>query len=44
MTGEYGSEKVNFIGLDDLIRNKKQSDRPTDRIDIDLLEKARRTE
>ncbi len=44
MTGEYGSEKVYFIGLDDLIRNKKQSDRPTDRIDIDLLEKARRIE
>ena len=43
-TGEYGSEKVNFIGLDDLIQNKKQSDRPTDRIDIDLLEKARRIE
>ena len=41
MAGEYGSERVYFIGLDDLIRNKKQSDRPTDRIDIDLLEKAR---
>lgn len=41
MTGEYGSEKVYFIGLDDLIRNKKLSDRPTDRVDIDLLEKAR---
>ena len=44
MVGEYGSEKVYFIGLDDLIRNKKQSNRPTDRIDIDLLEKARSLE
>ena len=39
--GEYGSEMVFFIGLDDLIRHKKQIDRPTDRIDVDLLEKVR---
>jgi hypothetical protein len=42
--GEYGSERVYFIGLEDLIRNKKQSNRPTDQIDIDLLEKARTME
>jgi predicted nucleotidyltransferase len=41
-TGDYGSEKVFFIGLDDLIQNKKKSGRPTDRIDIELLEKARK--
>ena len=40
--GVYGSQKVYFISLDDLIRNKKQSARPTDKIDIKLLEKARR--
>jgi len=40
VTGDYGSEKVFFIGLDDLIKNKKQSGRPTDLIDIELLEKA----
>ena len=39
--GTYGSEIVCFIGLDDLIRNKKMSDRPSDRIDIELLEKSR---
>jgi predicted nucleotidyltransferase len=26
VTGDYGSEMVNFIGLDDLIKNKKISD------------------
>ena len=42
MTGVYGSEKVFIIGLDDLIKNKKMSDRPSDKIDIELLEKNRR--
>jgi predicted nucleotidyltransferase len=42
VTGDYGSEKVHFIGLDDLIQNKRQAARPTDQIDIDLLEKARK--
>ncbi len=42
VTGDYGSEKVHFIGLDDLIRNKRHAARPTDQIDIDLLEKARK--
>jgi len=40
--GEYGSESVHFIGLDDLIKNKKMSDRPSDKIDIELLEKTRK--
>jgi hypothetical protein len=41
-TGDYGSEKVYIIGLDDLIKIKKMSDRPSDKIDIDLLEKKRK--
>jgi len=40
--GDYGSEKVFFIGLEDLIRNKKMSARPSDKIDIELLEKVRK--
>jgi hypothetical protein len=43
VTGDYGSEKVYFISLDDLIKNKKISARPTDKIDIELLEKARKS-
>ncbi len=42
VTGDYGSEKVFFINLDDLIKNIEFSDRPSDRIDIELLEKTRR--
>lgn len=42
VTGDYGSEKVCFIGLDELIKNKKMSGRPSDKIDIDLLEKNRK--
>lgn len=42
VTGDYGSEKVFFISLDDLIKNKKKSARPSDKIDIELLEKARK--
>ena len=42
MAGDYGSEKVFFIGLDDLIKNKKMSARPSDKIDIELLEKAKK--
>ena len=40
-SGVYGTEKVFFIGLDDLIQCKKQAARPSDIIDIPLLEKAR---
>ncbi len=42
VTGNYGSEKVYFIGLEDLIKNKKLSGRPSDKVDIELLEKARK--
>lgn len=42
-TAKYGQEKVYFIGLDDLIRLKKMSDRPQDRADlISLLESKNR--
>ncbi|MBN1221750.1 MAG: nucleotidyltransferase [Candidatus Aminicenantes bacterium] len=40
--GDYGSQKVYFIGLEDLIRNKKKSSRLSDRVDISILEKARK--
>jgi hypothetical protein len=37
----YGREKVYFIGLDDLIQAKKLSNRPQDKVDLDLLIKAK---
>lgn len=40
--GTYGHERVFFIGLMDLIENKKQSNRPQDKDDLDLLSAARR--
>jgi len=39
--GTYGHEKVFFIGLIDLIENKKQSNRQQDKDDLDLLFAAR---
>ena len=39
--GTYGCEKVFFIGLDDLIENKKKSNRPQDQDDLELLTLAR---
>jgi predicted nucleotidyltransferase len=41
VVGEYGSEEVYFIGLDDLIRSKQQASRPTDIVDIELLRRTR---
>lgn len=38
---DYGREKVYFIGLDDLIQTKKQSSRPQDKVDLDLLIKTK---
>lgn len=38
----YGREKVHFIGLDDLIQTKKHSRRPQDKVDLDLLVKAKK--
>lgn len=41
--GDYGVEKVYFIGIDKLIKIKKISDRHLDMEDLDLLLKARKT-
>lgn len=38
----YGAEKVFFIGLDDLIMNKKHSRRQLDKLDLDLILKAKK--
>lgn len=35
--GDYGNEKVFFIGLEDLIRNKKSTQRKQDEADLELL-------
>ena len=42
VVGTYGQEKVFFIGLDDLIENKKQSNRQQDKGDLDILFEARK--
>ncbi|MFW6160408.1 MAG: nucleotidyltransferase [Acidobacteriota bacterium] len=42
VSGIYGSQEVYFISLDDLIRTKKQSNRNSDKVDLELLEKAKR--
>lgn len=36
--GRYGKVKVNFISRIDLIRNKKASGRPQDKLDAEILE------
>lgn len=36
-SGKYGDQKVLFIGLDALIKNKKASNRPQDKIDVKNL-------
>lgn len=38
----YGKEKVFFIGLNELIRNKKTSKRKQDKVDLDILLTVRR--
>lgn len=39
--GRYGKEKVFFIGLVDLVANKKATNRPIDRFDLEALLKAK---
>lgn len=39
--GRYGTQRVNFIGLNELIKNKKASRRKQDKVDLDLLMKAK---
>ncbi|GAB4541070.1 MAG: hypothetical protein Fur0020_10420 [Thermodesulfovibrionia bacterium] len=41
--GIYGNEKVNFIGMNELIKNKMATGRRQDRFDIEILLKARDT-
>ena len=36
----YGGEEVLVIGRSHLIRNKRASDRPQDRLDLEVLEHA----
>lgn len=40
--GKYGKEKVFFIGLSELIKNKKESKRKQDQADLELLLKRKR--
>jgi len=45
ITSRYGRQKVFFIGIDELIRNKRASKRRQDKIDLDILlqgQKAKR--
>jgi len=42
--GTYGKQKVFFMGLDNMIKNKKVSRRKQDRIDLDLLLLAKKEE
>jgi len=39
--GKYGNTKVYFIGINELIENKKWSNRRQDKIDLNLLLKAK---
>lgn len=40
--GIYGKAKVYFIGLDELMKNKRKSGRKQDQADLDLLKKFKR--
>jgi len=39
--GRYGSEKVYFIGLNKLIKNKKASKRTQDTVDLEILSRVK---
>lgn len=41
VSGTYGAEKVYFIGINELIKTKKLSNRKEDKVDLDILIKAR---
>ena len=38
--GKYGQIEVNFIGREDLIRNKKATGRSQDEVDAEMLEQT----
>uniref|UniRef100_A0A7V0Z7I1 Nucleotidyltransferase family protein n=1 Tax=candidate division WOR-3 bacterium TaxID=2052148 RepID=A0A7V0Z7I1_UNCW3 len=42
--GRYGRTKVFFIGINELIENKKKSDRRQDKIDLNLLLKVKKVQ
>lgn len=39
--GDFGKQKANFIGFDELVLNKKKSGRGRDIVDLDTLKKIR---
>jgi len=41
--GSFGGESVFFIGRSELIRNKRSTGRPQDKVDADILEQPRPT-
>ncbi len=43
-TGKYGRHKVNFISLNDLVKNKKASSRKQDKADLEILQKIKKTQ
>lgn len=43
-TGIYGKEKVFFIGIEELIKNKRILKRQEDKVDLDILSAARKKE
>jgi len=42
VTGRYGRTRVNFIGLDQLIKSKRKSKRKQDQADLELLLRVRK--
>lgn len=40
--GKYGNRKISFIGFDELIKIKKEANRPQDLADLDKLTKRRK--
>ncbi len=42
-TSRYGRQRAFFIGIDELIKNKKASKRKQDRVDLDILLQSRKT-
>lgn len=42
VVGSYGAVKAYFVGIDELIKTKRLSSRPQDKIDLELLLKAKK--
>jgi hypothetical protein len=43
VTSSYGRETINILDLDDLIHAKKTTDRDSDRLDLKLLDEAKKS-